>query len=112
MGNVTKYTYDAYGDQLTETLPDGETEYNSYDKFGELTRQIDFDGQVTEYVYNSLGEVVEKDYFQTVAQADAGTPSYKMTFTYSVFGQLQSVNDSRRGRARRRTATTPTGCSP
>ncbi len=97
LGNVTRYTYDPYGDQLSETLPDGETSYDSYNQYGELTQAIDFDGQVTGYVYNSLGQTTEKDYYQTVAQANSGTPSYSITYTYTALGQLLSVNDPRIG---------------
>ena len=96
-GHVTKYTYDPYGDQLTETLPDGETNQDVYNALGQLYRQIDFDGQVTQYSYNSHGQLTEEDYFQTLSQANAGTPAYSITYTFDTLGQLQNVNDPRIG---------------
>ena len=94
---MTRYTYDPYGNQLTETKPDGETEYNTYNALNQLSRTTDYNGQVTQYKYNSLGEMVEADYFQNVTQANAGAPSYSILYTYTALGQLQSVDDPRIG---------------
>src|SRR5262249_32115608 len=38
LGRVTTYTYDPAHHQLSETLPDGETSYNVYDRYGRLIR--------------------------------------------------------------------------
>ncbi len=97
MGNVTKYTYDAYGDQLTQTNPDGETTQNVYNGLGQLFRTIDYDGHVTQYVYNSQGEQSQVEYFQNLTQANSGTPSYNISYTYTGLGQLSTVDDPRIG---------------
>ena len=97
LGNVTKYTYDVYGNQLTETKPDGETTQNVYNNLDQLYRTIDYDGQVTQYVYDSQGNQSEVEYFQNLAQANSGTPTYTVSYTYNALGQLVSVDDPRIG---------------
>ena len=94
---MTKYTYDPYGDQLTETLPDGQSDQDVYNKQYQLVRQVDFDGQVTQYTYNKQGQVTEEDFYASVTRANAGTPSYSITYTYDDLGQLETVNDPRIG---------------
>ena len=82
LGQRDEYSYDAEGDQLSETLPDGETTQNVYNSLGQLYPRIDFDGHVTQYVYDTLGQQIELEYFSSVSQANAGTPQYTITSTY------------------------------
>jgi YD repeat-containing protein len=51
--NVTKYTYDENGNMLTETLPNGESESWTYDQFGRALTHVDFDHNATGYTYDT-----------------------------------------------------------
>ena len=55
LGRVTTFVYDAYGRQLSETTPDGETSYTTYNAAGQIATQTDFKGQITATLYDSLG---------------------------------------------------------
>ncbi len=97
LGNVTRYTYDAYDRELSHTLPDGQTEYFEYDMYGRVTEHIDFDGQVTEYQYDAFDLPVTETYFASVAATEANQPSYVITTTYDTMGHPLTVTDSRGG---------------
>lgn len=60
--SATKYTYDKFGNRLSRiTNKDGAIldEYNSYDKFGRLSK-TQSNGKVVEYVYNDKNQLSEQ----------------------------------------------------
>ncbi|NLF33280.1 MAG: hypothetical protein GX591_20640, partial [Planctomycetes bacterium] len=48
----TSLTYDAWGRQLTRTLPEGQTDTSAFDRLGRVVRTVDFEGRITEYAYD------------------------------------------------------------
>ena len=103
-GNVTTFTYDAYGDELTRTLPQatGEStppqESFTYNNFGQVLTHTDFDGNVTVYSYNpATGLVVEEDLFKPGDYSATATPDEKITTTYTPLDQVWQVTDSASG---------------
>ncbi len=94
-GRETRFTYDEHNNQLTRTLPGGETEYKQYDEFGRLYREIDFKGQVTEYVYDQLSRVSQTWLFTSVDQADAGAPIATTTTLYDSANRPTVIVDVR-----------------
>lgn len=57
-GRVTKFTFNAFGQQLSRTLPDdgnpatNETETMVYNNFGAIDYAIDFNGTMVDTVYD------------------------------------------------------------
>jgi RHS repeat-associated protein len=92
-GNITVYTYDADGRQVTEQVyqPDGVTLVSSqssvYDPDGNLLQSIDGAGNVTQYTYDADGRKT----FQTTGY---GTPAASTTqYVYDADGNLLQVID-------------------
>jgi len=54
MGNITTYTYDAYGNRTSQTV-DGKTTLFGYDASGNLTSITDPEGNKLEFGYNEMG---------------------------------------------------------
>ena len=82
-GNTLQYAYDAVGNLVMLTYPDGKPVLYEYDVADQLTKVTDWVGRETRYVYDAngrLGEVVRSN----------GT---KMTYTYDVAGQLVQQKD-------------------
>ena len=113
-GNETTYTYDANGNQLTQTqtmtTPDGvrtlvtTTEYDAenrvikitdpengvtetiYDAVGNLVETIDPLGRSTKYVYNERGELIETIYPDSTPDDDIDNPRTRTE--YDAEGQV------------------------
>ena len=58
---TVSYTYDAVGNRITMTYPDGETTTYEYDVVNQLVRVTAFDG-VTTYEYDNAGRRTRMDY--------------------------------------------------
>jgi YD repeat-containing protein len=88
--NLTSFTYDAFGDQLTRSLPDGESESETYDNFGRLASSLDFNQNQTAYSYDSLGRV-----YQVTYTSPTGTsPDETVTYHYNALGQKDWMTDA------------------
>jgi fibro-slime domain-containing protein/RHS repeat-associated protein len=92
----THFTYDAYGRELTHTLPDGLSESFTYDAKGQQKLYIDFEGRYTAFDYDQFGRLISKKYYASasVYNNGAGTPGQTIVYTYDTFGRLVSTNDS------------------
>ena len=58
-GGVTKYEYDADGNQTSITDPEGNTTKNQYNPLGWLTKKISPSGNTVTYTYDAYGRVVK-----------------------------------------------------
>ena len=54
---ITAYEYDANGNVIKQTDPNGNSVYMYYDKLGRKTRQVDADGYLTRWEYDVDGNV-------------------------------------------------------
>ncbi|MCR9197400.1 MAG: hypothetical protein NXI04_02035 [Planctomycetaceae bacterium] len=113
MGAVTSYTYDSYGNMLTQTLPDpdgagplsstvvtytrdaygratsvaagGVTTASTYDSLGRITSETDGLGNTTSYVWNALGRIESITYPDP---DDTGVLTAPVeSFTYDWYGR-------------------------
>ena len=89
-GRQTILSYDQFNQQLTRTLPLGQTEAQSYDAFGRLARKTNFNGQVTQWIYDSLNRVSRKDFYA----AGSNAPSESLFYTYDSLGRVQRAAGS------------------
>ena len=88
-GNTLQYAYDAVGNLVMLTYPDGKPVLYEYDVADQLTKVTDWVGRETRYVYDANGRLVE------VVRPN-GT---QMTYTYDVAGQLMQQKDVASGGA-------------
>jgi RHS repeat-associated protein len=101
-GHTTSFTYDALGNQLTRTLPGNEQETNTYDGFGRLSTHVDFDGNTAIYIYYPAGDVhagmlKEVDYYAPGKTPGTDSPDQTVAYTYDSLGRKATVNDSANG---------------
>jgi uncharacterized delta-60 repeat protein len=89
--HTTTFTYDALGDELTRTLPGGESESFTYDSFGRESTHTDFDGNVATYHYDSLGR---EDQVTYTGATGSGKTTQTVTYTYDDLGRQHSVTDA------------------
>jgi RHS repeat-associated protein len=103
-GHVTQFTFDAFGHQLTRTLPavngTSVTETSTYNTFGDLYTHTDFNGNVTKEIYDyeqtggtGLGRLMEVDYFK----AGSSTVETKVTYHYDSLGRQDKVFETTAG---------------
>lgn len=86
-GNVTNFTYDYAGRQLSRTLPMGQKETAEFNRYGQLAKQTDFKGQMVEVIYDTLGRKIAQKYYA----AGSTTSAEEIRFTYDGTGRLQTV---------------------
>ena len=86
-GNITSFSYDYAGRQLSRTLPMGQKETAEYNNYGQLIKQTDFKGQTVETIYDSLGRQVAKKYYTS----GSTTAAEETLFTYDDLGRTQSI---------------------
>jgi len=82
-GNVLKYAYDAAGNLITLTYPDGKQISYGYDAARRLTSVTDWASRVTSYTYDVDSRVA------TITRPDRSTE----TFTYDAAGQITNSVD-------------------
>jgi RHS repeat-associated protein len=82
-GNVLKYAYDAAGNLITLTYPDGKNVTYNYDAARRLTSVTDWASRVTSYTYDMDSRVA------TITRPDQSTE----TFTYDAAGQITQSTD-------------------
>jgi len=60
LGNTTRYEYDAFGNKVKETAPDGSSYSLQYDASNNLTQLTDQRGGVTRYEYDEHNRLVRQ----------------------------------------------------
>ena len=81
---VTRYSYDAHGNRLTLTEPNGNTMSTTYDGLHRTTRETNAAGDTTRYQYDGVNNV-------TRVIAPNGNQT---TSTYDVLDRVTEVNDN------------------
>lgn len=61
-GNVTAFTYDAFGRVTQTSFPSALTEAYVYDAVGNLLSKTDRKGQTIQYLYDALNRLTHKGY--------------------------------------------------
>jgi RHS repeat-associated protein len=94
----TTFAYNEMYQQISRTLPDGRSEYKSYDSDGRLIKAVDFAGQVTAYLYedvNAPSAVSAEKYYGDEGRYIADEPNLVESFTYDRLGRkiTSEVND-------------------
>ena len=80
---------------MSRTLPNGETEYKTYNQLNYLETETDFKGQVTAYEYDSLGNVTKKKFYTDQSAYTAGTVAEEKTFEYEEGLRLKKITETR-----------------
>ncbi len=97
-GNTTTWTYDANGNELSHTLPDGEQETFTYNVYQQVATHTDFDGNKATYTYGSAyggGDYVgAPEEVQYVDTAGSGKPTETVTYTYDSQGRVLTTSDT------------------
>ena len=83
LGNATRYEYDAFGNKVKETAPDGSSCSLQYDAHNNLIQLTDQRGSVTRYEYDEHNRLVRQ------INPDGG----EIAYTYNEAGQVLSVTD-------------------
>ncbi|MFC9598740.1 DNRLRE domain-containing protein [Peribacillus butanolivorans] len=78
------YTYDAKGNRISEKTKDGTSQY-TYDKSGQLTKEVRPNGDVIEYTYDAVGNRLTK-------KVTKGSTVTTNTYTYDAANQLSTNN--------------------
>jgi YD repeat-containing protein len=82
--DLTTFTYDALGRQVSESDPLGHTWRNGYDILGQRVSQWDAYNQETKFSFDDLGRLVRIDY----PESDAD-----VSFAYGASGQRKTMTD-------------------
>ncbi len=94
-GDTTLFDYDQNGNQVRQTLPDGEVETWTFDIFGNQSTFTDFDGNMATYTYATIG--AEAGLLQNVvygAATGSGKTPETVNYAYNDLGQQASVTDA------------------
>jgi RHS repeat-associated protein len=104
LGRVTTFAHDAFNNLTSRTLPQGQgdtsppTESMTYDSFGRMASRTDFGGNVTVYHYDALlGRLTETDFFAAGHNPATSPPDQEVTVQYDPLGRLSQVVDSAYG---------------
>ena len=93
----TVFEYDWNGNQISRTLPDGSTEYFSYDLRNREIKHISFEGRITTREYNSLDQVTRIIHFNNQADFDRQLAVKTIDYAYDFLGQVIREIDSTNG---------------
>ncbi|MBE6049739.1 MAG: hypothetical protein E7214_03520, partial [Clostridium sp.] len=89
LGNVTKYSYDRYGNRIKIISPNGFSTVYSYDNKGKILTKSNALGQITQYLYDkydrNIGQIDPKNINNGVIT---------MSYTYDSAGKVISQTDS------------------
>jgi RHS repeat-associated protein len=85
-GTEQSYTYDAFGNVLTVTFPDGAQLTHEYDEHGRHEATIDIAGNTTTRAHDQAGLLTS-----VVQTAPDGTELASAAYTYDDFGRLAST---------------------
>lgn len=78
------YTYDTKGNRLTEKTKDGTAQF-TYDKSGQLIKEVRPNGDIYEYAYDAVGN-------RLVKKVTKGSTVTTDTYTYDATNQLTTIN--------------------
>jgi len=114
-GHETRFTYDAFGNQATRTLPlgfgadgvegtaddailpEGDfTEKSYYDDSGRLWMQVSFEGVITTFTYDTRGRLYQKFFWQDLTSYAQNSPLQTWTYTYDVQGRVTKIDQNGR----------------
>ncbi|MBI3245681.1 MAG: VCBS repeat-containing protein [Deltaproteobacteria bacterium] len=84
-GQVTRYDYDARGNLIGKTLPDGSAETTSYDAENRVVSRTDRDGRTTSFQHDALGQQMK------ITHPDGASS----TSTYDAVGRVATRTDER-----------------
>jgi YD repeat-containing protein len=94
-GNITTFTYDEYGNQIGETLPDGESDSASFNSLGQETQSVDYDHNTASYTYYSTyGSGAYTGDVEKIVYTGSGQTPDTVTYTYTSTGQEHTVTDT------------------
>jgi RHS repeat-associated protein len=116
-GVETRFEYDAFGNQISRTLPlgfgadgiqgtaddsvlpEGDfTERSIYDDSGRLYMQISFEGVVTTFVYDNLGRIKQKLFWSNLTEYGGGIKPPQQVWTYKYDSQGRETSVDQNGR--------------
>jgi RHS repeat-associated protein len=86
--NTTSYTYDALGNEASETTASG-TRYYVYNAADELIQETDRDGRVTTYTYDALERETAENWLDGSSNIIATT-----SYTYDAAGNLLTASSA------------------
>ena len=86
LDGVTTYTYDAAGNRLTATNPEGTTRYR-YDAQNRLIEEIQPNGSVLSYGYDAAGNRTQLD-------VSAGGSTTTTSYSFDALNRLEVVEDN------------------
>ncbi len=114
-GHETRFTYDAFGNQITRTLPlgfgadgiqdtaddailpEGDfTEKSYYDDSGRLWMQVSFEGVITTFTYDARGRLYQKLFWQDLTGYAQNSPLQIWTYTYDAQGRVTKIDQNGR----------------
>ncbi|WP_313427638.1 DNRLRE domain-containing protein [Siminovitchia terrae] len=78
------YKYDAKGNRVSEKTTTGTAQF-TYDKSGQLTKEVRPNGDILEYTYDAVGNQLTK-------KVTKGTTVTTNTYTYDAANQLSTIN--------------------
>ena len=92
---VTKFTYNEMHQQASRILPDGRTDYKTYDANGLLVKSVDFEGHVTGFKYNDRGQLEFQNFYDDNDLYDLDDPNMYYKLAYDNLGRVVTteVND-------------------
>ncbi len=91
-GPTTSYSYDAFGNRVSETDPLGNTTTETFDLDGHLVSTTDPLGNVTAFSYNAFGNKVSESLPDPAnGTQDSGSPT--TTYTFDATGNMLSLTD-------------------
>ncbi|MFW6154176.1 MAG: putative Ig domain-containing protein [Planctomycetota bacterium] len=87
----TTFTYDAWGRQVSRTLPEGQTETSTYDHLGRVTKTVDFESRVTEYIYDDTPGTGGRLIGKTYRLSEADPVALSVAYHYDALGRETKV---------------------
>jgi RHS repeat-associated protein len=114
-GHETRFEYDAFGNQISRTLPlgfgadgilgtadddvlpEGDfTERFEYDRNGRVKKQISFEGVIITFTYDDQGRVKSKTYFENQVKYFTNSSSQTWHYEYDSHGRITKINQNGR----------------
>ena len=93
MLHASSTTYDAFGNQVSQTSPLHETTTNAYDLDGNLVSTTDPMSNVTAYTYDAYGNQISQSLPDPANGQQVAGSSPTTTYTYDADGNMLSLTD-------------------
>ena len=91
---VTKYFYDAFGNLIQTTYPDGSATFTTYNNHNQKVTTTDQLGRVTTYTYDSMGRLASTSLPAVPNPANSGTMTHPVyQYQYDPYGNQVAVID-------------------